>query len=360
MFIANSPLHAQSGIGWFERGRFMGRWGICLLTVAILISGGARAQVAGDPDAAAPIVYSSSAPPDEATAATSAEDESADAEDVETAPDDVDDDDGVYSDEPTADFYPGVSLLPVDYWDPTFGWTYFASFGYGYGYAWPTFGFGWPYWGLSWYGGGYWHHHHRYASGGHHHHGGWDRYQFHYNGRGRYADHHGTQTVVGGRPNPARGTTAIRDRASPNASGTGLFVPRATLRSASYVAAQRGQYSVRLGDRSAAMMPSRMTARDAGTGRSYRNEANSRSVVVRGANPSYRATAMPRRGYATSPYRGNPTMRYATPTPRGGYAAPHYSGNYSAARSTTPAAARPAAHTSSSGGHSSGISTRQH
>src|SRR4051812_43441935 len=130
----------------------MGRWGMCLVTVAVLICGVARGQVAGDPDAAAPIVYSSSAPADEAAIATSAEDDSADNREVETAPDYVDEDEGVDSDEPTVDFFPGVSLLPVDYWDPTFGWTYFASFGYGYGYSWPTFGFGWPYWGLSWYG----------------------------------------------------------------------------------------------------------------------------------------------------------------------------------------------------------------
>jgi hypothetical protein len=342
----------------------MWRWGMCLAIVTVLISGVAKAQVAGDPAAAAPIVYSSSAPPDEAADATSTEYDSADADEVETAPDYVDDDDGVYSDEPAVDYFPGVSLLPVDYWDPTFGWTYFASFGYGYGYSWPTFGFGWPYWGSSWYGGGYWHHHHRYAGGGHHHHGGWDRYQFHYNDHGRYADRRrssGTQHGVAGRPNSAPRATTIRDRAPP-VSRTGSFAPHARLRSASYVAAQRSQYSATGGYRSPATMPrpSGMTSRGA-AGRSYRNDANSRSFVVRGANPSYRATSAPNRGYATPTYRGNPTMPRPTPVTHAGYAAPHYSGNYSAARSNAPAGGRTAAaHTGSSGGHSSGTSTRHH
>ena len=354
----------------------MWRWGMCLAVLAVLVSGVASAQVTGDADAAAPIVYSSSAPSDEAAYAPSAGDDNADTQEVDAVADDIDDDDDVSAEDAAADFYPGVSLLPVDYWDPTFGWTYFASFGYGYGYSWPTFGFGWPYWGLSWYGGGYWHHHHRYAWGGHHH-GGWDRHQFHYNDPGRYADRRrsGAQPAPATRLNAApRPLTAIRDHArfpalpahAPmNVTGSG-FAHRATLPSASYVAAQRGRSAGAEGYRSiptTMTRPSSMISRDTGYRRSYRNDANARTANnVRNADQSYRSVAGPNRGYATSASRGNPTMHYPTPMPRPGYATPHYSGNYSAApRSTAPSTGRTAvAPTHSSGGHSSTTSTRQH
>ena len=355
----------------------MWRWGMCLAVLAVLVSGVASAQVTGDADAAAPIVYSSSAPSDEAAYAPAAEDDNADAQEVDAAPDYIDDDDDVSADEAAVDFYPGVSLLPVDYWDPTFGWTYFASFGYGYGYSWPTFGFGWPYWGLSWYGGGYWHHHHRYAWGGHHHHGGWNRYQFHYNDPGRYADRRrgGVQPAPATRLNSApRTLTVAHDRArfpalpahAPiNVTGSGL-ARRATLPSASYVAAQRGRYAGAGGYRSiptTTTRPSNRISRDAGYARSYRNDANARAANnVRNASQSHRSVAGPNRGYATSTYRSNPPMRYPTPMPRAGYATPHYSGNYSAAaRGTAPSTGRTGvAPANSSGGHSGTTYTRQH
>ena len=165
-----------------------------LLVIAILTAGAGNAQVSGDPQTAAPVVYSS-APlivqdcnHDGANGssgdgcATSAEAPRVDDRAIDDYAPDYDYVPDYWETTPAYDaapnYYLGVSLIP-DYW----GWPY-----YGWGWGWPYygyaafgFGFGWPYYGYCCYWGGYWN---SYAWNGHGHHGGHD-------GHGGWGDHGG-------------------------------------------------------------------------------------------------------------------------------------------------------------------------
>jgi hypothetical protein len=324
---------------------------ISLFAIAALLAGAVNAQVAGDPGAAAPVVYSGTAanvpgcdsdirnadgsPVISCVANEPSRDEYAQAETSEypqahaydEAPD-YDTSDYYASDYFRPNFYLGVSLLPYDYWSYGFGWPY-------YGYA--PFAYGWPYFGFaSFWGGRHW--------GGHqgwHDHHGHDGYHgpYRYVGHGQYWDqthasnsnHDGNRHSAG----PAFNTAAVNRSASGNPGGamgnrtlavpvnSSRFAPaassrafagagqRSVLPSASYYAA--AQSSLRTG---AASVPRSMPM------------ARNTTVNTRAANP-YWVTSLPSRNYAAyaranSMYRnaGGSATRSGGYAPRSSYATP--------------------------------------
>lgn len=384
---------------------------VAALMAAASVVGVVNAQVGNDPAAAAPVTYSgvsTAASPTtisgcdsgvynadgspviscNANTAQQVEDGGANA-----ATDSAD----VYAEDYSADdapayfgsnFYPGVSLLPYDYWYPgfAFGWPYygFASFGYGFGYAFAPYSY--FAFGCCEHRGHY-HGPYRYVGHGRY----WDQRRYASTSALRsatYANHRvaGTafntaSTSVVNRANAARagavtsgraafaGTPASQSRSASLASngraGAANAVRRAALPSASYYAATRSG-SVP-SPTSAAISSARATAGN------RVSSVGGRSVNPRGANQSYWVTSLPSRGYAASSYsssNGNRARSYNSPvsrgyaTPRASYAMPQqrYSSpprSYSAARSVMPSYSRGgsgvATHSSgASSAHSSG------
>ena len=377
------------------------------LMAAVLMGGVVNAQVAGDPNAAAPVVYSDAgatapgcdsdvrnadgSPVISCVADTPRDNEYVDAETGEYAQDYAYDeapeyDTGYYaSDYVGPNFYLGISPLPYDYWAFGFGWPY---------YSYAAFGYGWPYFGfVSYWGGRHWGGHH-----GGHDHGGWHDHHGHdggnhvpyrYAGNGRYWDQtHAANSNHSGR---AASNTAASAMNRSNAMGNrtlaapanaSRFAPsannrviggagqRAVLPSASYYAAARS--SMRTGPASMA--------------RSIPMSRNN-MVNTRTPNQSYRVTSLPSRNYAAyaranSVYRNNsggPARSYAPRSgygiaPRAAYSAPQRyampSRGYSAPRrmpsysrggggNATRSGAGSSAH-SSGGSHASNGTTRVH
>ena len=323
---------------------------ISLFTVTVLMAGVVNAQVAGDPDDAAPVAYigapgnasgcdsdvrnADGSPVISCVADAQARDEYADAETSEYpqayAYDEAPDYDT--ADYYAPNFYLGVSLLPYDYWSYGFGWPY-------YGYA--PFAYGWPYFGfVSFWGGRHWGGHH-----GWHDHGGWHDHHGHdgYHGPYRYVghglywdqthasnsnrDYHGNRRSAGlafntaavnrgasGNPGAAMGNRTLAapvnsSRFAPAAGSRAGAGQRAVLPSASYYAA--AQSSMRTGAASAA--------------RSVPMSRNN-MVNTRAANPNW-VTSLPSRNYAAyaranSVYRNSngSATRSSGYAPRTGYA----------------------------------------
>lgn len=325
---------------------------IGLVTVAVLMAAAlmgsvVNAQVAADPDAAAPVVYSGTpvngpgcdsdvrnadgSPVILCVADEQAQDEYADADSGEYPQNYAYDEAPDYdiSGDYAPSFYLGVSSLPYDYWSFGFGWPY-------YGYA--TFGYGWPYFGFAWnWGGRHWGGHHGWHD--HHGHGGYHG-PYRYVGHGRYWDQthasasnrgvYGNRPVAGTAVNTSANTSAMNrgnaignrtlgapanaSRIAPAASNPamGRAGQRAVLASASYYAAQSGMRT------RAAAVP-RPVSMSRGNG-----------VNTRAANQAYRVTSLPSRNYTASAhvasaYRnnyGSAARSYGYSAPRGGYASP--------------------------------------
>jgi hypothetical protein len=369
-----------------------------------------HAQVSGDRDAAAPVVYrdagatapgcdtdirnADGSPVISCVANRQAQDnEYVDAETGEYAQDYAYDEAPDYdtsayyaSDYVRPNFYLGISPLPYDYWSFGFGWPY---------YSYAAFGYGWPYFGFaSYWGGRHW--------GGHrgwHDHGGWhdqhghggNHVPYRYAGNGRYWDQtHASNSNHGGlaasntaasamnRSNAMGNRTlaapANASRFAPSASNRAIggAGQRAALPSASYYAAARS--SMRTGTASAPRSVSM----------SRNNMSNTHA-----ANQAYRVTSLPSRNYAAyaranSVYRSNqgsatrsggyaprsgysvaPRAAYSSPQryamPSRGYSAPRGAPSYSrgdggsAAHSGTVSSAH-----SSGGSHASSGDTHKH
>jgi hypothetical protein len=332
----------------------------------------AQVQVSDDPRAAAPVVYSDSAP------AQSAPPCAVDYTTSECAPAG----DVAYDDAPVVetdwDYYPGVSLWAYDDypyyygWNWPYGWPYASYVGFGFG--WPYYGFGYGYAGIGfgfgyfgyWHG-GYWHHHgHWNGWGGRYAYDGRYPGPYRYAGHGRYWNSNGAHPV-----GVYHGGTFAADRSVARAGGAPLRSAgygrgttangapmRQALPSASYYAAARGANGA---------SGYRVTAMPSGISRSA---AAARPGVANARDPHW-VTSMPSRGYAQSAYRSSAyASRAAGYAParsygyagRPGAAAPvrGYSNNYSGiARGGSYAHAAPAAHYSGGGysgggGHSGG------
>jgi hypothetical protein len=353
-----------------------------LFVVAMLIAGAASAQSTSDPAAVAPVVYSD-APAGSSNCnsgvynadgtpviSCASADATANTEDGSYA-----DEAPVYDDD--ADYYPGVSLLPADYW-AGYGWPYYAyapfawgwpyyGFGYGYGYGYGFgYGWGWPYFGFAWnWGGGHGHHHHdgwdHNHDGGDHHHGGGDSHHdgghqhsgiasrnypgpYQYLGQGRYTDHiRNATTSVANATTSQRAASQPDHRAaqpavngaspatahSASAARPGLSAPsRASLPSASYYALARG---------GGAAAPANRLTPSANRQFATSNPSGSRAApTTRGQSQSYRVTGMPSRAYAPSNYHGyrggtlamssRYSGAYGYHAPTASYGPPHYAG----------------------------------
>jgi hypothetical protein len=327
---------------------------VTVLMGAALMGGVVNAQVAGDPDAAAPVIYSGTQAPgcdsdirnaDGSPVISCVADEQPQDDGYADADSGEYPQDYAYDEAPDYDtsgyyapnFYLGISPVPYDYWSLGFGWPY-------YGYA--AFGYGWPYFGFaSYWGGRRWGGHHGdHHDGRHDHHGHDGGYHgpYRYVGHGRYWDqthasnsNHGNHHAAGAAFNDVAAAAAVnrgnarnpgaamgnRTRGAPlNAS---RFAPsasnrvigsagqqRAVLPSASYYAA--AQASMRTG---AASTPRVMPM-------SRGNVVNART-----ANQAYRVTSLPSRNYAAyaranSVYRNNSgsAARSGGYAPRSGYA----------------------------------------
>ena len=367
------------------------RLGLLLIGLGVVDLGFAQSS---DPQAAAPVVYSDAAaastecPSEDDTVACNSGDQYLEDDGADVwSDDDVAYDAPVYDD--YVDFYPGVSLLPVDYWAPGFAWSWgwpcYAPYGFGWSYY-TGLGWGWPYLAVSWSWGG--HHHHHDGWGGHHHRAfAWQPYHgpYRYYGHGQYGDRHGSFGMRSARAFAAAANhvpTAGRTNASlvstNNFARAGVGAHRATLASSSYYAlAQRsGAASIRPG----ANMSRLSAAAIRGPG--------SRAVTN---DSRYRVTSLPNRAYAHTSAYGPSGYRRANTTPyphavsgyapRGGYtsrpysapiesATPRYSaprnysgspiysrggGSYSSIHAGGGSAAR-----SSGGGHASAASRSTH
>ena len=320
---------------------------VVALMAGALMEGVVNAQVAGDADAAAPVVYSD--------AGTTAPDCDSDVRNADGSPviscvADAQVQDNEYADAETGEypqdyvydeapdydtgyyapnFYLGISPLPYDYWAYGFGWPYYSYAAFGYG--WPYFGFA-SYWGgRHWGGRNGWHDH----GGWHDHHGHDGGYHgpYRYAGHGRYWDqthasnsNHGNEQGTGRHGAGAASNMSAMNRTmgnrAPGSTNASRFAPsannrvfggagqRAVLPSASYYAAARS--SMRTGPTSMA-----------------RSVPMSRNNIVntRAANQSYRVASLPSRNYAgyaraNSVYRNNSgsAARSGAYAPRSGYA----------------------------------------
>jgi hypothetical protein len=319
-----------------------------LLGLAVVDLGLAQSN---DPQAAAPVVYSDAptAPSDCAganAAACDAQDPAAEDEIADSwNEDDVAYDAPVYDD--YLDFYPGVSLLPVDYWAPGYawgwGWPNYAPYGFGWSYY-AGWDWGWPYLAFSWSWGWGGHHHHHGGWGGHLHHGAyaWQPYHgpYRYHGHGRYADGshppgmHGDRIAASttsrapfvGRANiPVSATHPAR---------TAVAANRATLASASYYSlAQRN-----------GMSPTRSVAnmsRQPGT----TPGSNNRSI----SHDSHWVTSMPSRNYAHAGSAPARTSFAPYPHTSPGYATRH---DYAVHPYTGPTRSAPPQHSAPIRGYS--------
>ncbi|HZP67999.1 MAG TPA: hypothetical protein VFB32_16970 [Rudaea sp.] len=320
----------------------MGRFSLFL--GAVLVAGSVSAQVTGDPDAVAPVVYSAGPP-----AADCADNDPTcnEAPSPAYAPsDDVADDDAPdYGD---VTFYPGVSLLPDDY----YYWT--PGFAVGFGWPYVSFGWGWPYWGYGpYWGGPYWggffgvvayHGPYRYYGHGRY----WDHWRY----AGRYHDWHGHDwhghDWRGGQTHERAFA-----HAGPHGTAAGYATAGAHFSSASYAHAQRSGIALPNGSRQAY--------------RAGGNDLSTRAVNARAAHNAYWVTSMPSsRGYAAHTGSAGYASRGYASHPgyggswHGGAAAASYGSSYSyrapAYRAPTysrggyVAHSAPAVHSSSGGG----------
>jgi hypothetical protein len=391
---------------------------VAALMAAALLGDVVHAQVAGDADAAAPVVYtdaSATAPGCDSDVRNAdgspviscvadpqaQDDEYADAETGEYPQDYVYDEAPDYdtsayyaSDYVRPNFYLGISPLPYDYWSFGFGWPYYSYAAFGYG--WPYFGFA-SYWGGRHWGGHHgWHDHH---GGGHDHHGHdggyhgpyryaghgryWDQTHASNSNRGGHGDHgngngHGTGAALNTSASAMNRSNAMGNRIPAAAANASRFAPsannraiggagqRAVLPSASYYAAARS------GMRTAPASMARSVPM------SRNNMVNTHAPNQHAANQAYRVTSLPSRNYAAyaranSVYRNNsgsaarsggyaPQRGYAM-APRAAYSAQRYampSRGYSAPRSMPSYSRGGGGHAMRSGGvstaHSSGAS----
>ena len=369
---------------------------LSLLVIGLAVVDLGLAQ-SSDPQAAAPVVYSDAAASSDCGGGNDAvacdtdeqalEDDSADS----WNDDDVAYDAPVYDD--YVDFYPGVSLLPVDYWAPGYAWgwgsPYYAPYGFGWSYyGLAGFGWGWPYFAFSWSWGGH-HHHHHDGWGGHHHHSyAWRPYHgpYRYYGHGRYADRyhragmHGNGNTVAATnraPTNPRANARIPTSAPVRSS---VVANRAALASSSYYAlAQRNGATP---NRSVANMSRQPGTIDRGSNnRVANNGRDSRHWVTSLPSRDYahaggRAPSTARRtnnapyphtlpGYATRhdyaarPYAGPARVAAPHSAPRGYSASPSYSHSGGGSHSSMHASGGSSSH-SSGGSHASAHSTRMH
>jgi hypothetical protein len=304
-------------------------WRLGLL-VMVLMASVAGAQVPGDPQAAAPVVYSGAAQQGAPQEAVNCGDGAYNADagpgscdpnsvgqmgaeqmDPSAYVPDYAQDGPDYADSPN--FYLGVSLLPA-YWGPGFGfgWPYYAYAPFGYGFGWPYygiagvgfgFGFGWPYYAFGGHFGAFGYHGpYRYAGGGRY----WDQ------GRGFQGHGYGARNGSGFALRNAQGASGLRggvdtrqgpadlNRTSSSRTATG------SLASSQFAnnAARGGAMTSRTG-----VLPSASYAAAARPAASYRVEGAGTSAGASrtaGARGNYWVASMPNsRGYSTTNYHGN-------------------------------------------------------